>query len=124
MLKDIDQAEIKVEELKAADDFDEEGEEYVKWSNLSKLRTSCVELATAQIYMMIAFGLNACLMMVFARTKKATDKEWYRIRIYNFIAIAFQCISGFINISRMAAQFDLTDEEKCQEGWIGVSLAL
>ena len=126
MLKDIEQAKIKVEELSAAEDFDPEAptEEYLKWEGLEKLKASCVELATAQIYMMIAFGLNACLMMVFARTVKATDKEWFRIRIYNFIAIGFQCVSGFINLSRMATQFDLDDTEKCQEGWIGVSLAL
>ena len=124
MLKDIAMAKEKVEELSAAEDFDEESEEYLKWLGLTKIQGSCVELATAQIYMMIAFGLNACLMMVFARTVKATDKEWFRIRIYNFIAIGFQCISGFINLSRMASQFDLDETEKCQEGWIGVSLAL
>ena len=91
---------------------------------LAKLRTSCVELATAQIYMMISFLLNTIVMVLFARTDKASDKEWSRIRVFNYICIAFQVVSGFLNIMRMVSQLSLDEDTKCEGAWIGVSLTL
>ena len=43
----------------------------------------------AQIFMMIAFGLNLCVMMVFARTEFASDKQWFRIRVFNYACVVF-----------------------------------
>ena len=124
MLNEINAAKTKDSELEAAEDFDAAAEEYVAASKLALLQESCLDLATAQIFMMIAFGLNTCVMLMFARTKKATDVQWYRIRVYNFVCIVFQVVSGAINIIRMVSQLGLPEEEMCNTSWIGVSLAL
>ncbi len=74
--------------------------------------------------MMIAFGLNTCLMIMFARTERASDKEWFRIRVFNYVCICFQVVVGAINILRITSLLGLDPETKCAEGWIGVSLTL
>ena len=108
----------------AVEGFDETSEDYIAALNKAKPQASCLDLATAQVFMIIAFGLNTFVMLLFARTEKATDKEWYRIRIYNLITIVFQFVSGAINILRMVSQLGLPKEEQCNTTWIGVSLGL
>ena len=89
VLAAITEADEKADAMEAKKDFDPKNEEYLKLMKLSKPQTSCVELATAQIYMMISFVLNSCLMISFARTDQATDKAWSRIRIFNYLCIIF-----------------------------------
>ena len=48
--------------------------------------------------MMISFAFNVFLAMITAGTAYASDKEWFRIRIYNFIIIFFQMIFGAIRL--------------------------
>ena len=126
LLSEIETATDTVATLEAADGFDPEnpGEEYEAAFSKSQLQTSCVELATAQLYMIIAFLLNTCVMMQFAKTERASDQQWFRIRIFNYICILFQVVSGFINISGMMSQLSLEPELQCEGGWIGVSLTL
>ena len=38
--------------------------------------------------------------------------------------MVFQIVTGFINILDIISLLGLDDEERCEEGWIGVSLAL
>ena len=69
----------------------------------ANLKISCVELANAQIFMMISFGLNTFLALLTAGTEKASDKEWFRIRTYNYVVIFFQMIFGTTNLLSMVA---------------------
>ena len=52
--------------------------------------------------MLISFLLNTCVMVVFCKTEKATDKQWFRIRAFNIVCIALQVIFGIINIINIA----------------------
>ena len=74
--------------------------------------------------MIIFFALNVCLMIVTARTDKASDKEWFRIRFINTLAIVFQAILGVVNFIRMLDQLNQEDDERCHKSWIIISIIL
>ena len=57
----------------ADENIDEKDEMYLAAQITMGKRVNCIALATDQIFMMIAFGLNTCLMIIFARTEKASD---------------------------------------------------
>ena len=61
-----------------------------------RLRSACNKLVDYQLQMIIFFALNVCLMIVTARTDKASDKEWFRIRFINSLAIVIQAILGVV----------------------------
>ena len=42
-------------------------------------------------------------MAVTAQTNKASDKEWFRIRVFNYVCIVFQVIFGLVNVLNMTA---------------------
>ena len=48
-----------------------------------------MELANAQINMMVGFFFSFISACLTANTEKATDQEWYRIRAFNFFVILF-----------------------------------
>mmetsp|Transcript_28287 Transcript_28287/g.37761 ORF Transcript_28287/g.37761 Transcript_28287/m.37761 type:complete len:98 (+) Transcript_28287:344-637(+) len=73
------------------------------------MKNSCVSLAKAQISMMIAFGLNTCVMALFARTEYASDKQWFRIRAFNYACVVFQIVTGLINIIEIISLLNMSE---------------